>query len=334
MKRYMMLILLVACASQALGTEPEAGSGWTTYTSANGLTVDSVGALAVAPNGDLWCAYLVPGAGVSCFNGKEWVSHTAEDGLPAGTIMWTGPLAVGPDGMVWVGMFDSGVSKYDGKSWTTYTTVDGLLSDAISTVTVSSAGVLWCGHAVVDGGISSFDGERWTTYRPTDTGGMGKNPILSITTGHDGVLWVGAGGLASYDGKVWKHHAAELGMETPVALSLAVDKDGTLWVGGGGVTSFDGKTWHHHDFAAMGVQANGKHAATSLALGPDGTLWVGAGDLGVFRFDGESWTNFTAADGLVDNSVMAVAVTPDGALWCGTEAGLSRYLSAQSAGEQ
>jgi ligand-binding sensor domain-containing protein len=304
-------------------------SGWTTYTTENGLISNAVGALAVAPNGDLWCAYLGQDLGVSCFNGNEWVSHTKKDGLPAGSIMWTGPLAVAPDGTVWVGMFGGGVSKFDGTAWTTYTTEDGLINDKISTMTVSPSGVLWCGHGVEDGGVSSFDGEKWTAFRAADTGGIGENPILSITTDRDGMLWVGSGRVACYDGTAWK----QFGYGYGAALCLAVDKDGTLWVGGAGLTSFDGQTWYHYSFEKMGAKVTGNHAANSLVLGSDGSLWVGAGDLGIFRFDGESWTNFTADDGLVDNSVMAIAIAPDGALWCATQSGISRYLHAQPAKE-
>jgi ligand-binding sensor domain-containing protein len=44
------------------------------------------------------------------------------------------------------------------------------------------------------------------------------------------------------------------------------------------------------------------------------------------RFDGQVWTRYTRADGLVDNRVQAIAVAPDGAVWIGTEHGVSRYI--------
>jgi ligand-binding sensor domain-containing protein len=330
MRRLLILVLLATCAGprSVAGSDSHPGddSGWTTYTSASGLAVDAVGALAAAPNGDLWCAYLVAGAGLSRFDGETWIHHDSEDGLPDGTILWTGPLAVAPDGTVWVGMFDRGVSKYDGTGWTTYTTGDGLLRDAVSTLTVSPDGIMWCGHAVENGGISRFDGETWTTYGPAETGGPGENPILSIAAGPDGMLWIGADGVTGFDGEDWLGVDPGEGASIPIALALAVAEDGTLWVGGNGVSCRDEEGWHHFDFVAMGVPAPGEHGVTSLALEPDGDLWAGAGDLGVFHFDGETWTRFTSADGLVHDSVMAVAVTPDGALWCGTQAGISRYL--------
>ena len=63
----------------------------------------------------------------------------------------------------------------------------------------------------------------------------------------------------------------------------------------------------------------------SIAVAPDRSLWFGTYG-GVSRFDGDTWINYTTADGLVDNWVRTIAVAPDGALWFGTYGGVSRYL--------
>jgi ligand-binding sensor domain-containing protein len=50
---------------------------------------------------------------------------------------------------------------------------------------------------------------------------------------------------------------------------------------------------------------------------------------GVARFDGEQWVTYTTENGLVDNDVSGIAVTPDGAIWIGTnDGGVSRFWSA------
>jgi ligand-binding sensor domain-containing protein len=324
------LAFLVTCGCAVVGGSAGGDVGWTSYTTEDGLTADRVGGLAVAPNGDVWCAYLVHGTGLSCFNGEEWVSHAPGNGLPAGDILWTGPLAIAPDGAVWVGMFGDGVCMYDGERWTAYTVADGLLSNKIATVAVGTDGAVWCGHGIEDGGLSKFDGGEWTNYRAADTGGLGRYPVLSIMAGPGGKVCAGADGVACYDGETWRWYPAESGMGTPVALSLAREPDGTLWIGGSGVTSYDGEEWRHYSFGEMGIDTTGEHGATSLAVAPDGTLWVGAGDLGAFSFDGEEWTRYTSADGLVDDSVMAIAVASDGAVWCGTEGGISRHVPAET----
>lgn len=46
---------------------------------------------------------------------------------------------------------------------------------------------------------------------------------------------------------------------------------------------------------------------------------------GLSHFDGENFTNYTTADGLVDNEISAIIRDKNGFLWVGTEGGLSRF---------
>ena len=54
-------------------------------------------------------------------------------------------------------------------------------------------------------------------------------------------------------------------------------------------------------------------------------LWFGCRG-GVSTFDGLIWESFTIEDGLIDNKVGSVIVGPEGALWFGTNNGISRYV--------
>jgi ligand-binding sensor domain-containing protein len=63
-----------------------------------------------------------------------------------------------------------------------------------------------------------------------------------------------------------------------------------------------------------------------MTVGPDGAVWVGAENLGRLDPSTGTWQMFTTADGLVHRNVKAIHVTPEGVVWIGTEAGLSRYV--------
>ena len=305
------------------------GSHWTTYTTADGLAYDAVGAIALAPDGGLWCAHPIPSGGISHFNGEVWTHYALGDGLASAFIGWGEPLAITPEGVVWVGTFDSGVSCFDGQIWKTYTTRDGLLNDAVWAAAVAPNGDVWFGHPVANGGLSRFDGQIWTTYGASDMDLEGANPVMCICVAPDGALWVGGSvfGVCRFAGGIWTHFTfTQMGLAVPVVECMAVASDGTLWVGGFGASRYDGKTWTHHSLASMGVTDFDEHGILALDVGPDDALWAATEKQGVFRYDGQGWANFTQADGLAANGVMAIAAVSDGALWFGTEAGLSRYI--------
>jgi len=65
---------------------------------------------------------------------------------------------------------------------------------------------------------------------------------------------------------------------------------------------------------------------SAMAFDHEGNLWAG-GDGGVIRWDVKKqiYARYTTLDGLASNRVQSIAVAPDGAIWFGTYAGLSRF---------
>ena len=56
-----------------------------------------------------------------------------------------------------------------------------------------------------------------------------------------------------------------------------------------------------------------------------GNLWFGTTGDGVYRYDGQSFINFTTKDGLSSNTVWSILEDKAGDIWIGTNAGLCRY---------
>ena len=100
--------------------------------------------------------------------------------------------------------------------------------------------------------------------------------------------------------------------------------DGYIWVGTfGGLARFDGLRFSVVDR----VDTAGRHIdrVLSLAVAPDSSLWIGT-ENGLLRYRGGRFSQFSSADGLPDNQVLAVHVDRSGALWVGTEhGGAARY---------
>ncbi len=56
----------------------------------------------------------------------------------------------------------------------------------------------------------------------------------------------------------------------------------------------------------------------------DETVWVGTWGNGLYRLEGEQWTNYRVADGLINDNIEALAVDQAGRLWAGTSTGLCK----------
>ena len=75
---------------------------------------------------------------------------------------------------------------------------------------------------------------------------------------------------------------------------------------------------------ALGWTPGPQRCITALTQQSDGTLWVATEDSGVWRYDPavaqwkDRWTQFTAKDGLADESAYALAVDQKGRVWAGT----------------
>jgi len=82
------------------------------------------------------------------------------------------------------------------------------------------------------------------------------------------------------------------------------------------------------------ITSYGEHdKVTSGILDKAGNLWFGTSNEGVYRYDGESFVNFTKSDGLSDNYINCIVEDRDGILWFGTRDGLNKY-DALPAGRQ
>ena len=119
----------------------------------------------------------------------------------------------------------------------------------------------------------------------------------------------------------WTSYTTSNGLPYDAVGAIAFEPDGDLWcvlvpAGGGGVAHFDGMTWKHYT-TKDGLGSDAiiwfEHA---LTVSSDSVLWVATIGGGISSFDGEAWTTYTTEDGLLSDRVTAVAIAPNGDLWC------------------
>lgn len=118
------------------------------------------------------------------------------------------------------------------------------------------------------------------------------------------------------------------GLPQDAVRALAQTRDGYLWVGSeDGVARFDGLR-----FLAFGSRDGLGGLPVNALLGDSrGWLWVGGASGGLSCWRNGSFTNYTAADGLPENTITALAEDNDGRIWIGTPAGLVFWQDGQLA---
>jgi signal transduction histidine kinase/ligand-binding sensor domain-containing protein len=116
------------------------GRKWTLLTTHDGLSGNSVRAIAEDSNGGLWVG--TESQGLDLYqNGKFTAYRAGGDSLPGDDISC---LCVGSDGTLWVGTFAHGLARFVDGRWGSFSTHDGLASDSISYI-IEDGGTLWIG---------------------------------------------------------------------------------------------------------------------------------------------------------------------------------------------
>ncbi len=193
-------------------------------------------------------------------------------------------------------------------------------------------------------------GQRLGVARWDDRDGLPQSQVTALARDASGFLWVGTrnGGLARFDGAEFRPAAELFGLTDRVVSDLAVDPRGNLWVAVGRLVvrtregslvvaspdaftdltvSPDGAVWAAGPGGLSRFEATGREirrrkvsrAPATVVAADAGGVWIGARD-GLYRL-AEGADHAARVEG-VTAAVTALAPTPSGGLFCGTEEGL------------
>jgi ligand-binding sensor domain-containing protein/signal transduction histidine kinase len=263
------------------------------------------------------------------------------------------------DNDVWLGTRELGLVHVTGDR--TIVVTKGLAEIAVNCLLPGENGELWVG---TDRGLFKWDGRE--LVRPPAGAPLARSKILALLRDHDSNIWIGtekqglvrlnASGLAYLDPS---------GESTQAAVTTVFeDREGDIWAGGSNgierlrnraVVTYSmpqgqmngpvyadsqGRVWLAPADGGLDRLSDGKiRPVEQSGVGNDvvysiaGTgdeLWVGRrrGGLTHLHLSGGSIKSetYSQKDGLAQDSVYAVALSHDGAVWAGTlNAGASRY---------
>lgn len=314
------------------------GKDWTLYPpTVGGLPHALIVSLAVTPDGTVWAG--TDGGGLARFDGTEWRVYDAAHYKMNGNRVHE--IAIAPDGAIWFATEGRGVTRLsaDERELRTYT-IDRNIKERVSAIAFDARYEgAWFGTD--DGALLSFvndtilgtieiqpgaviadmviapDGDTWasvfgygavcvsgeyvTWYRQGDP--LPGAQVWDIVVAPDNALWFATeGGMARYVSPK-PLAGAPRPTPTPCPTVIAGAAASRHW------TAFTNANY-----------------VLDLAFDGEGRLWmVGTGGAVRWEADLSRYVKYTQDDGLWETQLNAVAVAPDGAVWFGSQLGLTRF---------
>lgn len=252
-----------------------------------------------------------------------------------------------PDGTLWVGTVEGGlnVRRPGDTSFRHLTAADGTIShNSVSALELDSEGNLWVGTwgGGIDVIVPHQPYRRVRRLAPDCMPGLNMSYVGAIC--HDqatGRVFVGSNaGILCYDpadGSLSPAISPDSDYRAFGYIGAIVDSDRHLWMGSAdGLTVIDlahrrqDGTFPYR-YLRYRLDTPGSMAPekpTCFYQAPDGTMWIGTNGHGVYRGerggDGNySYSVYTVADGLSNNTVKGIAGDSFGNLWISTINGLS-----------
>lgn len=250
------------------------------------------------------------------------------------------------NGMLWVGTFSAGLNKVDRESGivTVYKNnpeeANSLSNNDVRAILEDQHSNLWIGTE--HGGLERFDPQTETFFHyrhnPDDPGSLSSDTVFSIYEDHQGELWIGTqgGGLNLMDQATGSFTHYQYDANNPFSLSnddvrtIYEDSMDILWIGTlGGLNLFDKHTnrfttYRNDPSDPLSLSSD---LVLSIFEDSEGIVWIGTIGGGLNRFDRatQSFTHYTAKNGLPDDTVYGILAGPDGALWLSTNKGISKF---------
>ena len=292
------------------------GQKTTTITTHHGLINNNVHTALQDREGYLWFG---TSGGVSRYDQNTFVHYGIENSLISNQVSG---ILQNREGHFWFGTND-GATRFDGKTWASYTTENGLANNPIRCIYEDRDGVVWFGHE--DEVISRFDGKKISTFQ---TGQPHNNHVVNtIIQDQQGYLYFGTegGGVKRFDGKTFTTFTTQDGLANDIVYWSIEDPEKRIWFGtANGLSLVEGSSFHTYSKAAGLLHTY----VRSACFDNDGNFWIGTRNFGVTRYNNttfDSFTHFSAQDGLTHNWMNDIMQDSKGIMWFCSPDGITRY---------
>lgn len=207
------------------------------------------------------------------------------------------------------------------------------ISEYIRNIIQDKNGHLWMGTN--GSGIAHYNGDSVSYYSNAE--GFSGKQVTGIAEDRDNNLWFATDqGVVKYawtkDGgpKVFTNYTDNQTFSNHQFWSIYADQKGGIWAGSvNNIYHFDGRVWAPFELPfPQEVSGSFISPATSWSITQDkaDNMWFSTNGFGAYKFDGQSFTQYTTEDGLTDDSVDHIMEDTKGNMWFGTRyGGVSRF---------
>ncbi|MHB9030661.1 MAG: ligand-binding sensor domain-containing protein, partial [Candidatus Latescibacterota bacterium] len=312
------------------------GASWRTWTMRDGLPGDRVTGVDSAPDGVIWC---IAGGALASFDGVTFTTYPApvQEDIHRAPYFY-GSLTIAADGTIWTDevelrlktgtriSYAKGVWRFREGLWELIPLNPGGMDNyEIGKVCADTDGSVWFSTAR---DLICRNGETERTYRvdgPSSTLHAEIVPDRGGSFWFSGVSNLSSSGtnLAQYDGTSWEtfdqYHALNI-----TASRIELDERDRLWFfQQSDLVSFDGDSLR----IELRKEERPTAGVADFIVADSRTVWFATSENGIYLWRNGAWEHFSIDSGLASNTVHTIALAPDGALWAGTSAGISRFDS-------
>lgn len=239
---------------------------------------------------------------------------------------------VAPNQKEWFISVNNKVVYKEDDAWFAYDQRSGLI-DAPVRLVATRGGRIWVAGS--HNGVAAtayLDNNRWIKQLHGELS-WGIDP-RSVFQDRQGALWFGASvdrqdNLGQVSGILqlknpdedqleWYHHTQRDGIGQHNVYGIGQSPDGAIWAGGTSLLRYDSQRWKAlSDVEYLNEFVDIVHSGENL--------WVGSRYYGLFRFDGEKWTQYTKIDGLPSNTIISIYEETPEKVWVITDKDIALF---------
>ena len=274
-----------------------------------------------APGGQIWIAGLQGDVFRLNYHFQNWITYK---GLNY--------QLTAPDHTQWFISSSGQVVYHRNGQWFAYDTRHGLMDSPVRLVMTREGRVWAAGSHQSIAATAYLEGHRWQQQtHPALSWGIDPR---SVFQDRQGSLWFGASvdrqdALGQVSGILqlknpdseqlqWRHHTQADGIAQHNVYGIGQSPDGTLWAGGTNLLRLVGERWRPMEgIEQLNEFVDIVHSRQNL--------WVGSRYYGLYRFDGQQWTQFSKNQGLPSNTIISIFEKSPNNVWVITDKDIARF---------